>query len=321
MGLALVSTLSLSASTATGAAPPDPGPGLRFQAGPYMVTDALPSAVSGWTGSSQHQIIGARLPTAGPLIYQDLKMVEDKARTLLSTNKQFREDISPHNEKLNFEELVQAFDYVSGFNRVYSGTQTLQDMLDIADSELRQGFRALARLLRELEKQLGAKAADQPDIALPTTNEVFPTDEPTCGPDRQIERVKMFVDGASRGNPGPAAIGIIFTDMTGHVLWQVNRLLEEEATSNVAEYEALREGVLRALGQGWKKVHAFSDSELLVKQMLGQYKIKHPALQKAAAAVRRLIKQLDAFTIAHVKRDQNRLADRLATHALRAAKD
>jgi len=191
----------------------------------------------------------------------------------------------------------------------------------VHDSELRQGFRALARLLRELEKQLGAKAADQPDIALPTTNEVFPTDEPTCGPDRQIERVKMFVDGASRGNPGPAAIGIIFTDMTGHVLWQVNRLLEEEATSNVAEYEALREGVLRALGQGWKKVHAFSDSELLVKQMLGQYKIKNPALQKAAAAVRRLIKQLDAFTIAHVKRDQNRLADRLATHALRAAKD
>ena len=106
----------------------------------------------------------------------------------------------------------------------------------VDDSELRQGFAALARLLRGLEKQLGAKAAEQPDIALPTTKEIFPTDTPTCGPDRQIERVKMFIDGASSGNPGPAAIGIVFTDMTGHVLWQINRLLGSETTSNVAVY-------------------------------------------------------------------------------------
>jgi hypothetical protein len=129
-----------------------------------MVTDALPSAVSGWTGSSQHQIIGARMPTAGPLIYQDLKMVEDKARTLLSTNKQFRQDISPHNNKLNFEELVQAFDYESGFTTVYTGTQTLQDMLDIADSELRQGRDLYAYLAVYADE---ARFRADPDVDCP----------------------------------------------------------------------------------------------------------------------------------------------------------
>lgn len=191
----------------------------------------------------------------------------------------------------------------------------------IEEAELRQGFAAMARLLRELESRLGAKAADQPDVALPDTREVFPTEEPTIAPGRAVDRVKMFVDGGSRGNPGPAAIGIVFTDMGGHVLWQVSRRLEGDATNNVAEYEALREGLLRAIGQGWKKVHAFSDSELLVKQMLGHYKIKNPALQKLAMAVRGLTRQLDAFTIAQIGRDHNKLADRLAGHALKNAED
>jgi len=184
-------------------------------------------------------------------------------------------------------------------------------------AELRQGFAALARLLRELEKQAGPAAAGEPDISLPATKEVFPTDAPTAGPNRPIERVKMFIDGASHGNPGPAAIGIVFTDMEGHVLWQVSRPLDEKATNNVAEYEALRQGLLCALGQGWKKVHVFSDSELLVRQMLGRYKIKNEGLRKLAPVVQRLIRQLDAFTIAHIGREHNRLADRLAAHALK----
>jgi ribonuclease HI len=191
----------------------------------------------------------------------------------------------------------------------------------IANDELRQGFAALARLLRELEKQTDPDAARQAEISLPAAKEVFPTDAPTAGPDRVVERVKMFVDGGSSGNPGPAAIGVVFTDMEGHVLWQISRRLDEPATNNVAEYEALRQGLLCALGQGWKKVHVFSDSELLVRQMLGQYKIKNPPLQKLAFAVQRLIRQLDAFTIAHIRRDNNRLADQLANHALKNAND
>jgi ribonuclease HI len=187
----------------------------------------------------------------------------------------------------------------------------------VENAELRQGFAALGRLLRELEKQSGSAASGQTDIALPATKEVFPTDSPTAGPDRAIERVKMFVDGGSSGNPGPSAIGIVFTDMEGHVLWQISRRLDEEATNNVAEYEALRQGLLCAIGQGWKKVHVFSDSELLVRQMLGQYKIKNPPLQKLAFAVQRLIRQLDAFTIAHIRRENNRLADKLANYALK----
>jgi ribonuclease HI len=185
------------------------------------------------------------------------------------------------------------------------------------NAELRQGFAALARLLREMEKQMEPGAPAQSDIALPAAKEVFPTDSPTAGPDRQIERVKMFIDGGSSGNPGPAAIGIVFTDMEGHVLWQISRRLDEEATNNVAEYEALRQGLLCALGQGWKKVHAFSDSELLVRLMRGQYRIKNGALQKLALLVQRLIRQLDAFTIVHIRRENNRLADKLADYALK----
>ena len=190
-------------------------------------------------------------------------------------------------------------------------------MARVDNDELRRGFAALARLVRELEKHAGTAVADRSKIALPATREVFPTDQPTTA--RTVDRVKLFIDGASRGNPGPAAIGLVFTDMDGAVLWQVSRLLDQEATSNVAEYEALREGIARALGQGWKKLHVFSDSELLVRQMLGQYKIKNPVLQKQAAAVRRLISRLDAFTIAHVGRRENYLADRLAAHALKDA--
>ncbi|MBM3335807.1 reverse transcriptase-like protein, partial [Candidatus Sumerlaeota bacterium] len=92
-------------------------------------------------------------------------------------------------------------------------------------------------------------------------------------------------------------------------------------TNNVAEYEALRQGLLCAIRQGWKKVHAFSDSELLVKQMLGQYKIKNEALRKLAPVVQRLIRQLDAFTIAYIGRAHNRLADKLAALALKGTSE
>jgi ribonuclease HI len=189
----------------------------------------------------------------------------------------------------------------------------------IDNDELRRGFAAVARLLAALEKQAAPAEEDASPTSLPSTREVFPTDEPTCAPGRVIDRVKMFTDGASRGNPGPAAIGIVFTDMEGSTLWQACRRLDEDATNNVAEYEALREGLARALSQGWKKVHVFSDSELLVRQMTGRYKIKNPVLQKRAAVVRSLIRRLDAFTIVHIGREQNRLADRLAAHALKNA--
>jgi ribonuclease HI len=189
----------------------------------------------------------------------------------------------------------------------------------VSNDELRQGFAALAKLLRALEKHAAPKP-QEPDLSLPGTKEVFPTDAPTCPPDTPIDRVKMFIDGASRGNPGPAAIGVVFTDMAGRVLWQVSRRLEENSTNNVAEYEALREGLTRALGQGWKKVHAFSDSELLVKQMHGQYKIKNEVLRRKMPVIQQLVRRLEAFTISSIPREQNHLADRVAAHALTGLK-
>jgi hypothetical protein len=127
--------LALALSTNAGAAPRQGGSAAAPPS--LIVTDALPGAIAGQTSSAEYQIVGAAAPTAGPLTYTDLRLVEGHARDLLTRNREFRHDISPHNEKLNFEELVQDFDYDVGFDRIYAGTQTLQDRIDIADAELR----------------------------------------------------------------------------------------------------------------------------------------------------------------------------------------
>jgi hypothetical protein len=138
MGLALVLLLALNAGAT---APHGEGDSPRASLNRFVVTDALPGAVyaqGGLTSSPQHQIVGARMPTAGPLSYEDLKRVEAKARELLTRNKAIRESISPHNDRPDFEALVLRFDYTAGFSRDYNETLTLQEVHDIADSELRR---------------------------------------------------------------------------------------------------------------------------------------------------------------------------------------
>ena len=98
MGLALVLTLSLGASAATGDPPCGPPGNPCSESAQYVVTDALPSAVAGRTSPSQQHVIGARMPTAGPLTYEDLKLLEARAWGLLTTNKEFRQDIAADSE-------------------------------------------------------------------------------------------------------------------------------------------------------------------------------------------------------------------------------
>lgn len=125
---------------------------------------------------------------------------------------------------------------------------------------------------------------------------------------------KLWVDGGSRGNPGPSAIGFVLAT-GGDRQVKVARTIGE-ATNNVAEYTALAEGLVLALGEGVSNLEVRSDSELLVRQIRGQYKVRHPNLLSLYERVRGLISRFQSFEIRHVRREQNREADRLVNLAL-----
>lgn len=134
----------------------------------------------------------------------------------------------------------------------------------------------------------------------------------------QIKKVKIFIDGASRGNPGPAAIGIRILDENGSKIKEISELLFK-ATNNQAEYLALIKALIEAAKIGVGEVDIFSDSELLVRQFNGLYKIRDEKLQPL---FRISIWLKDFFfkkvAITHIAREKNTLADNLANQALQS---
>jgi len=124
----------------------------------------------------------------------------------------------------------------------------------------------------------------------------------------------LFVDGASRGNPGPAGAGFVIRRSGKMVEGQAQYL--GRITSNQAEYNALLLGLRQALELGAARIEVISDSELMVRQMNGQYRVKHPALKPLFEKARELSQKFKSFTIRHVPREQNREADRLANRAI-----
>jgi probable phosphoglycerate mutase len=130
--------------------------------------------------------------------------------------------------------------------------------------------------------------------------------------------VVVHIDGASRGNPGPAAYAVVMESSGGSALAAFSKYLGE-ATNNYAEYQALLAALEYALECQHRRIRVLTDSELLARQIRGQYKVKHAALKPLHEQARRLIARLEAFSIEHVPREQNREADRLANQALDAA--
>src|SRR6476646_3244951 len=124
----------------------------------------------------------------------------------------------------------------------------------------------------------------------------------------------MHIDGAARGNPGPAAYAVVIARPGLPPVEEAATL--GSATNNVAEYTALVRGLELAAELGVKRVAVFSDSELLVKQMNGEYRVKHPDLLPLYEDAKELLKEFDAVTIAHVRREQNKRADALGNLAL-----
>jgi len=122
-------------------------------------------------------------------------------------------------------------------------------------------------------------------------------------------------DGGARGNPGPAGYGAVIADDAGHTLAELSEFLGNR-TNNFAEYSGLL-GVLGwALEHGHKRLRVTSDSELMVKQIQGKFKVNSPDLRPLWAEARRRIAQLDGFEITHALRHKNKAADRLANDAM-----
>jgi ribonuclease HI len=124
-----------------------------------------------------------------------------------------------------------------------------------------------------------------------------------------------YTDGGARGNPGPAGFGVYVTDDKGKKLAELSQYLGHQ-TNNVAEYSALVAALEWALDHDQRAVQVVSDSELMVKQMRGMYKVSNSALQELHAKAKKLTSQLDWFDIRHVLRGQNQNADRLANEAM-----
>lgn len=130
--------------------------------------------------------------------------------------------------------------------------------------------------------------------------------------------VIAHIDGASRGNPGPAAYGVVLTTAQGEPLAAFSKYLGR-ATNNVAEYQALLAALDYALGRRHLRLRVISDSELLVRQVEGRYKVKSPDLKPLHERVLQLVGRFEAFAIVYLPREQNREADRLANRALDGA--
>jgi ribonuclease HI len=130
-----------------------------------------------------------------------------------------------------------------------------------------------------------------------------------------VREWRLMVDGASRGNPGEAGSGAVIYDDAGRTVRELTRYLGR-ATNNVAEYEGLLMGLEEALKLGVTRLKVESDSELLVRQLNGVYRVKHEKLIPLHQRARDLLRRFDSHRIIHVRRELNKVADRLANQAI-----
>lgn len=137
-------------------------------------------------------------------------------------------------------------------------------------------------------------------------------------PSRIHGGMRIQIDGAARGNPGPAGVGVVIVGADGQVAERLHRSIGE-ATNNVAEYRALLLALERAQSMGCTDLEVYSDSELLVRQLQGRYQVRHPVLRELYRTASERIAGFRRFAIRHVPREQNAEADALANLAIQEA--
>jgi ribonuclease HI len=140
-------------------------------------------------------------------------------------------------------------------------------------------------------------------------------DEEVAAPKASAETITAYCDGGSRGNPGPAGYGVSIEGPTGQRVGELSEFLGVK-TNNFAEYSALLGALEFALTQGHKSLKVIADSELMVKQIKGQYQVKSPELRPLYDEAKRRIAKLGKFEIQHVLRNKNKRADELANDAM-----
>ena len=127
--------------------------------------------------------------------------------------------------------------------------------------------------------------------------------------------LNLYTDGACRGNPGYGGAGVVLTDEKGNILGTTGKFLGL-CTNNLAEYQALIIGLEEAIKRHCRKLHIFLDSELLVNQINGAYRVKNDKLKILMGDVRRLLASFDGYIVEHIGRDKNQAADKLANQAI-----
>lgn len=135
-----------------------------------------------------------------------------------------------------------------------------------------------------------------------------------------MERITVYTDGASRGNPGHAGIGVVIVDNKGNLLKEISDYIGE-TTNNIAEYTALITGLKEVREMEYDEVEVVSDSELMVKQINGEYQVKNVGLKKLYDQAKEIISGFKSFSIRHVRRGENKRADELANQGIDYALD
>ncbi len=125
----------------------------------------------------------------------------------------------------------------------------------------------------------------------------------------------LYCDGACRGNPGPAGIGAVLLDKEGGALWKISQRIGQ-ATNNISEYRALIAGIRKSIDGGHLQLHIHMDSELVIRQLSGAYRVRKAHIRPLFAETQKLLKALKAYTLRHIPREKNSYADSLANAAL-----
>lgn len=181
-----------------------------------------------------------------------------------------------------------------------SFARTREAFPDLREEDLRALMRAVARAAGEREAEATKKpvAPRAPRAA-------------TGGG----ARLRVFSDGAARGNPGPAGAGAVIESADGRVLARLGRYLGR-ATNNQAEYQGLILGLERAIEMGGREVEVFADSELLVRQLRGEYRVRNEGLLPLWQRARELLAHFERVRLAHIPREQNVEADEMSNRAI-----
>ncbi|QRN99764.1 ribonuclease HI family protein [Archangium violaceum] len=175
--------------------------------------------------------------------------------------------------------------------------------------------RAFPGLTREDVGRLLESAAER---LAPATPKPVPAPPPAEEPARHAEtpaRMRLFSDGAARGNPGPAGAGAVLMDAEGRVVARLGKFLGIQ-TNNYAEYMGLLLGLKHARSLGVQELEVLADSELLIRQLQGRYQVKSPTLRPLYEEAAGLLKEFPRVKLVHVPREKNKAADEMSNRAI-----